>query len=136
MIERRDYSGVIATIKERHRWIVPATLAYLLLMALFGRQILQLFGPEFEEGYAALCWIAGGATVSVWFAMAPNYLKFVRLVLGITAAAGGLNALLLALLGPGYGATGAAAAYGISLAAMAVTFLVLGLGAAKQLRQD
>jgi O-antigen/teichoic acid export membrane protein len=136
-IERRDYDGIMATIRERHRWIIPATLIYFAAMVLFGRSILGLYGPDFVAGYPALCFIAGGASVSVWFAMAPNYLKFVgrnRLVLGITAAAALLNVGLLVILGPRYGATGAGAAYGISLAIMAVVFLVLGLKSAQSLK--
>jgi O-antigen/teichoic acid export membrane protein len=137
LIERRDYDGVVATIRERHSWIIPATLIYFAAMLVFGRRILGLYGPDFTAGYPALCFIAGGASVSVWFAMAPNYLKFVgrnRLVLGITAAAALLNVGLLVVRGPRYGATGAGAAYGISLAVMAVVFLVLGLRTAKSLR--
>lgn len=137
-IERRDYPGMISTIKERHSWIIPATLVYFVVMVVFGRRILQLFGPEFEAGYPALCFIAGGASISVWFAMAPNYLKFVgrnRQVLGITAAAGLLNMLLLLVLGPRWGATGAGAAYGISVAMMAIVFIVLGLRTARVVMQ-
>jgi O-antigen/teichoic acid export membrane protein len=134
LIERRDYSGILATIKERHAWIVPATLVYLTVMVIFGRRILRLFGAEFEAGYPALCLIAAGASISVWFAMAPNYLKFVGRngqVLGITAAAGLLNVALLVALGPRWGATGAAAAYAISLAVMAVVFFLLGIRSAR-----
>lgn len=136
LIERRDYDGMMATIRERHTWIIPATLIYCAAMVLFGRRILGLYGPEFAAGYPALCFIAGGASISVWYAMAPNYLKFVgrnRLVLSITAAAALLNVGLLAVLGPRYGATGAGAAYGISLATMAVIFYILGLRTAKRL---
>jgi O-antigen/teichoic acid export membrane protein len=134
LIDRRDYSGILATIKERHAWIVPATLVYLTVMVIFGRRILRLFGAEFEAGYPALCLIAAGASISVWFAMAPNYLKFVGRngqVLGITAAAGLLNVALLVALGPRWGATGAAAAYAISLAVMAVVFFLLGIRSAR-----
>lgn len=139
LIERRDYSGMIFAIKERHSWIIPATLVYLVVMVVFGRRILHLFGPEFEAGYPALCFIAGGASISVWFAMAPNYLKFVgrnRQVLGITAAAGLLNVLLLMVLGSRWGATGAGAAYGISLAMMAIVFFILGLRTARIVMQE
>ena len=69
--------------------------------------------------------------------MAPSYLKFVGRngqVLVITAAAGLLNVALLMALGPRWGATGAAAAYGISLAVMAIVFFVLGLRTAARSR--
>jgi O-antigen/teichoic acid export membrane protein len=139
LIERRDYPGMIAMIRERHGWIIPATLVYFATMVVFGRSILRLFGPEFTEGFAALCWIVAGASVSVWFAMAPNYLKFVQMnhtVLGITAAAGGLNMLLLVVLGSRLGATGAGAAYGISLAAMSITFYVLARRASQRIMRS
>jgi O-antigen/teichoic acid export membrane protein len=102
LIGRRDYSEILSTIKERHTWIVPVTLVYLTVMVISGRRILRLFGAEFEAGYPALCLIAAGASISVWFAMAPNYLKFVGRngqVLGIKAAAGLLNVALLVALG-------------------------------------
>lgn len=138
LIERRDYPGLIAMIRDRHSWIIPASLVFMGGVVVFGRRVLGLFGPEFSAGFPALCWIAGGATVSVWFAMAPSYLKFVgknSLVLGVTAAAGVLNVALLAWLGPRHGATGAGAAYAISLAAMAVTLLFLGLREAGKLKE-
>jgi O-antigen/teichoic acid export membrane protein len=130
MIERHDYSGMRKAIRERHTWIIPATLVYLLAIILLGKKILGLYGPDFTAAYPALCMIAAGASVSVWFAMAPNYLKFIgrgNLVLGVTAVAGVLNILLLLLWARPYGATGAGAAYGISLASMAIVFFGLGL---------
>ena len=107
-----------------------AVAAAAIAIIVFGKKMLGLYGPEFTAAYPALCLIAAGASVSVWFAMAPNYLKFIgrgNLVLGVTAAAGALNVLLLLLWARHYGATGAAAAYAISLASMAILFLVLGL---------
>jgi len=139
LIEHHDYLGMMAVIRERHSWVVPSTVVYFVVMVVFGSRILSLFGPEFEAGYPALCFIAGGASISVWFAMAPNYLKFVgryRSVLAITAVAGLLNLGLLVILGPRYGATGAGAAYGISLAAMAFAFVFLGLRAAREVMKD
>lgn len=139
LIEHRDYPGMLALIKERHSWVIPATLVYIVAIVVFGSRFLRLFGPEFEAGYPALCIIAVGSSISVWFSMAPNYLKFVdrnRQVLGITAAAGLLNVVLLVVFGPRWGATGAALAYSISLIVMASVFFALGLRTARQLTRD
>lgn len=94
----------------------------------------SLFGTEFGGGCVAFCLIAAGASISVGFATAPNYLKFVGRkgrVLGTTAAAGLLNLVLLPVLGPRWGATGAAAAYAVSLSVVTLTFYLLGLRAAR-----
>lgn len=130
MIERRDYESMARTIRERLRWVTPVTLAYFLIMLLFGDEILGLYGPQFREGHGALVWIAGGASIGVLFAMAPNYLKYIRrsdLVLGITVVAAAVNFGLILLLGPEHGATGAAIAYAVSLGGMSLAFLALGL---------
>jgi O-antigen/teichoic acid export membrane protein len=136
LIEREDFAGIQRLILERWRWLVPVTLAYFMGIVLFGRQILGLFGPGFSDGYPALVWISGGASVSVILAMAPTYLKFVRrnhTVLGITAVAAAVNFGLILLLGPEYGATGAAVAYAISLGGMAVVFAIVGIHGVRKL---
>jgi O-antigen/teichoic acid export membrane protein len=135
LIERQDFAGIEQMILERWRWIIPVTLAYFLGIVLFGRRILGLFGPGFEEGYVALLWIAGGASISVILAMAPVYLKFVRrngLVLGITAIAATVNFGLILLLGPARGATGAAIAYAVSIGGMAIAFATIGIYSVKR----
>lgn len=132
LIERQDFAGIQRMIRERWRWLIPVTVIYFLGVAIFGRSILRLFGPGFEDGYVALLWIAGGASISVILAMAPTYLKFVRrnrTVLGITALAALVNFGLIVLLGPRYGAAGAAVAYAISLGGMAIAFAVVGITA-------
>lgn len=134
LIEKRDFAEIESIIKERWRWLVPVTLGYFLGIVFFGKKILAGFGPEFDEGYPALLWISGGASVSVILAMAPVYLKYVRrnrLVLGITACAGVVNLALILLLGPKFGATGAAVAYAVSIGGMAILFAVLGIASVK-----
>ena len=87
--------------------------------------ILGLYGEDFVAGYPALVFIAVGAALGVMFSMAPVYLQFVgqnRLVLGITTVAGLLNIGLLFPLASRWGATGAAAAYCISLGVMSLAF--------------
>ena len=94
-------------------------------MVIFGRPILGLFGKDFVAGYPALVLIAVGTGIGVMFSMAPLCLQFVgqnRLVLGITMAAGLLNIGLLFPLASRWGATGAAAAYAISLGVMFLAF--------------
>jgi O-antigen/teichoic acid export membrane protein len=130
LIDRKDYHGMKETIRERHAWLRPVILFYLLAMVLFGKPILGLYGEAFVAGYPALLLIAAGSAIGVAFSMAPFYLQFVgqnKLVLGITTAAGLLNIGLLFPLADRWGATGAAAAYAISLGAMSIAFRVLAL---------
>lgn len=130
LIEKQDFASIEKHIKERWQWIVPVTLAYFLGIVFFGKRILGLFGPDFQSGYPALVWIAAGASISVILSMAPTYLKFVRrngTVLAITALAAAVNFGLILFLGPEYGATGAAVAYGVSVGGMAIAFAVLGI---------
>ena len=130
MIERQDYQALAQGIRERLSWVGPVTLVYFLVMVLFGDEILGLYGPDFKQGHIALIWIAGGASIGVLFAMAPNYLKFIRrndLVLGITVVGAIMNLGLILLLGPSHGATGAAIAYAVSLSGMSLGYVIFGL---------
>jgi O-antigen/teichoic acid export membrane protein len=117
------------TKRERFAWINPTILAYLALVLLFGRRILALYGPGFEEGYVALCILSAGVAVSVKYAMAPYGLQFIGKagwVLGAICAAGALNLALLVILGGRYGATGAAVAYSTSLGVMSLSMYLMG----------
>jgi len=58
----QDRLQTIATIAAR--FTLPFSLAATLVIVVFGRQILGLFGPAFEEGYAPLVVIALGQLVN------------------------------------------------------------------------
>ncbi len=92
-------------------------------------------GSAFRAAHTSVLWIAGGASLGVLFSVAPYYLHFTgrsKTVLGVTAAAGGVNVTLLLLLAPTLGALGAAIAYGVSLGGMAVVLRGLALAALRR----
>ncbi len=121
-LEQKDYEGLLRLRRERLRWLLPAMAVFLTVVFGFGREVLALFRPEFvDEGYAALRILAVTVAFSILFALAPTYLKYVRhnrLVFGTASGAAAIQLVLLVLLIPRFGATGAAAAYAVSMCAM------------------
>lgn len=122
LLERQDYAGVLRLRRERLRWLLPSLVLFLGICFVYGREVLELFRPEFgDEGAAALRILAVGAFVSVLLSLAPTYLKYKRrkkATYTTVAGAAVAQALLLLLLVPPLGATGAAAAYTTSICAM------------------
>jgi O-antigen/teichoic acid export membrane protein len=122
LLERRDFASILRLRRERLRWLLPAVAVFLALVFGFGREILALFRPEFvDEGVAALRILATAAAFTVLFSLAPTYLKYVqrnRLVLGTASGAAAAQLVLLVLLVPRFGATGAAIAYAVSICGM------------------
>lgn len=130
LLERRDLDGIQRLRIERLRWMLPFVACFLGASLFYGRELLQLFRPEFaEQGLPALRILAVGAAVAVLLALTPTYLKYRRrkaatyATLAIAAVA---QMLLLAWLVPRAGASGAAAAYVISMCGMYVAFAWMG----------
>jgi O-antigen/teichoic acid export membrane protein len=100
------------------------TLASLPLLALAMARpawVMSLFGEDFRAGSAALVWVAAGqlaqtamGAVGTLLVMTGHERDLKRLMLVSVVCFLGLNALLI----PHFGATGAGAAYAISLTAM------------------
>jgi len=128
-LERGDFEAIDRLRRQRRRLMLPLVAAFLVAALGFGRQILELFRPEFvEDGLPALRLLACSIAFSVLFSMAPTYLKYVRrnrLVLGTAAGAAGLQVLLLWVLVPSRGATGAAIAYGAAMGGMYAVFALV-----------
>lgn len=130
LLDRRDWDGIMRLRNERHAWVSPMVLVFLGVILLFGRRILELYGPDFARGYPALCILAAGVAVSVKYAGAPLALQFfgkARWVLGAICVAGLLNVALLVVLGGAFGATGAAIAYSLSLGGMSLAIYLKAL---------
>lgn len=124
LIERRDAVGIERLLLKRIRLIVALIACYLTAIMIYGTEILALFGPNFSNGYLALCICSLGAAANALFSDAPYYLQFMgqnRLVVGFlcSAAAGMVGASFV--LGTYYGATGVAIAYAVP------TFLIFSL---------
>jgi len=113
-----DFRALRATTQRRLLLIGPLTIVFLLLVLIFGRSILAVFGPEFVSAYPALCIIAVGASISTFFSLDPSYLHFTdrsRFVLTAMVASVVLSLILCFPLGYYFGATGAAFAYAIPI---------------------
>ncbi|HRH89260.1 MAG TPA: hypothetical protein PLO41_20625, partial [Rubrivivax sp.] len=126
LLERRDHAGLQRLRRRRLGWLLPSVLAFLLACTLYGRELLLLFGRDFAaHGTQALLLLAAGASLAVLLALAPTCLKYLRRTRTMfTAVAGGvlLQSLSLALLVPRFGATGAAAAYLLSIGSLYLCF--------------
>jgi O-antigen/teichoic acid export membrane protein len=121
LLDRQDQQGLIRL--RRQRLLLMGTLASLFVLAvvLFGRRVLQVFGEDYEQGYAAMCVIAVGTAVSTLFSVAPYALQFAgrhQLVIrsSILAACSGIG--LCILLVGSYGALGAALAYAVPMVSL------------------
>jgi len=133
-LERHDHEGIIRL--GRQRMMLMGTLAglFVLVVVLFGRPILRVFGEDFEKGYAATCVIAIGAAVSTLFSVAPYALQFAgrhRLVIKSSILATVASIILCAVLAGPYGSLGAAIAYSVPTV---ILFAYLSFSGWSQLR--
>ncbi len=135
MIERRDSAGLRRARVRRWTWLGAFCGGFLLVVFLFGKNILSLFGEEFVEGYTALCIIAIATSVWTLTSIAPSYLKYVQrspLVVVATGLAVAAHVGLCFPLGYRFGATGAALSYAIPVV---VLYTTLSIVANRHLRQ-
>lgn len=101
--------------------IAGITFPVLIVILLFSRTILALFGPEFVAASPALLILATGHFVNAVTGSVGYLLMMTgheRIVRTITILAAGLNIILNLLLIPRYGTIGAAVATATSLAVM------------------
>jgi O-antigen/teichoic acid export membrane protein len=122
VLDRRDFDTLLAMRRQRLLWLAPMIALFLAVAFGFSRQILEVFRPEFaQEGAVALRILAASTAFTVLFSLAPTYLKFQKrnqtTYSVVAGAAAGQLVLLIALVPP-YGATGAAAAYAVSMCGM------------------
>jgi O-antigen/teichoic acid export membrane protein len=124
LLEQNDFSGVLRLRRERQRWLLPAIAVFLAAVFYFGPEILGFFRPEFvTEGLTALKILAVSTAISILFALAPTYLKYVernQATRNIVVGAAAVQIFLLIILVPRFAATGAAIAYAVSMSGMYV----------------
>ena len=90
------------------------SIFYVLMMVLFGKTILGMYGPGFSAAYPALLLISLAASVWTVCSPSPDFLRFVGQTKGVVLMTGAGVALLIGLcawLGWAYGATGTAAGF-------------------------
>jgi O-antigen/teichoic acid export membrane protein len=106
-----DRAGLSAFIGQSIKWTFWPSLAATALLLLFGRPVLNLFGPQFADGYYLMFILAAGLLARA--AIGPiekllNMLGEQRTCAGIYAGAFLLNLALCFVLIPLFGMAGAA----------------------------
>jgi O-antigen/teichoic acid export membrane protein len=118
LLEQGDLGGLWRLWRARLAWLSPILIAFLILTLGFPARILALFGASFvAAGSGALGLLAISNAFSLVFALAPTYLKYTRLrgaMFKIMAVALIIQLVLLFLLVPRFGATGAALAHAVA----------------------
>lgn len=130
LLEQGDAAGLAALHRARRRWLVPALALFLAVVLVFPAPILAAFRPDFvAAGTAPLRILAATTAFTVLLALAPTRLKFRRrrralyATVGIAAA---VQLVLLVVLVPRWGATGAALAQAVAMTGMYAAFAWLG----------
>ena len=119
-------SGSLADLRNlawrRWRRLVPCLIALVLAVFAFSRSLLAWFRPEFiEEGLWPIRILTLASAFTMTFGLAPTVLKFRdrnRELFRTVAASAALQVLMLLLLAPRFGATGAALSYAVSAVVM------------------
>ena len=135
LIERKDVAAIQRGRIQRWIWLGSACVVFLLVVFLYGREILELFGPEFVGGYPALLIVAASTSVWTMVSLSPSYLKYVKknaFVVVATAITVLVHIGLAFPLGYRYGATGAAISYAVAVIGLYGT---LSVAATRQLRR-
>ncbi|MGR8929937.1 MAG: lipopolysaccharide biosynthesis protein [Gammaproteobacteria bacterium] len=135
LLERRDAKGTKQLLFKRMQLISGFITLYLSAIFAFGSEILDWFGPDFTDGYLALCVCTLGASVNTLFSDTPYYLQFMgqsRLVVALTGLTTVCMLILSIMLSPHYGATGVAVAYALPITLL---FCTLKFFASRHLRR-
>ena len=117
--DQGDMQSLTTLYQTVARWSLTLTLPLFLVFALFGQQILGLFGPEFSKEAApilvllAFAWLVDAAVGSVGFLVMMSGRS--RLTLFNLVVAGAVSLLLSLVLIPRYGLWGAASANAASI---------------------
>lgn len=117
--ERGQRAELQHLVRVAARLIFGATLVFTLGVVVLGREILDLFGPEFRAGYTALLILCAGSLVNALAGPVGSLMTMTgqqttaAVILGVNAAA---NVALSAILVPRYGVEGAAVATAVTTA--------------------
>jgi len=104
-------------VKRATRGLILYGIPVFLLLAVFGKDFLKLFGGEFIDGYSSLLILAGANTITTFFGtvmyimMMTDNQNSAALIMAIVSV---LNIILNMLLIPRFGIIGASLATGIS----------------------
>lgn len=123
-----EHERLARLFKTAARWSLALTLPGFLLVALYGKDLLSLFGAEFAAGHVPLLLLAGAQLVnagtgSVGFALIMSG-RTVPYLLGDLALVG-MNVVFNVLLIPIWGAVGAAWATSLSIVGVNLLRMIL-----------
>lgn len=110
-LQRDNRAGARESLDRASRWVVAIDLGFLLVVAVFGREILRLFGPAFGDGALPLLLITLAWGINGVWGIAENVILLEKPHwnlwnwLAVAPLAVGLNLLLI----PRFGLAGAAA---------------------------
>ncbi|QPK65678.1 lipopolysaccharide biosynthesis protein [Methylomonas sp. LL1] len=114
LLERQDRQAIKMLLIKRLQLITGFVAVFLTMISIWGREILDLFGPAFSQGYWVLLITAVGTAFMTLFSDSLYYLQFMgrnRTVVSLMSFFA-LSMLVLSFnLGALYGATGVAIAY-------------------------
>jgi len=129
LLEQNHLGALLALRRKRLVWLVPAVAVFLFVTIVFASEVMSIFGPGFvEDGATPLRLISAATAFTIIFALSPTYLKYRQrraVLLGTMLAASACQLVLLVVLVPGLGATGAAIAFGLSIGGMYGVFAVI-----------
>ncbi|WP_404304582.1 lipopolysaccharide biosynthesis protein [Neorhodopirellula lusitana] len=113
-------------IRTKRRCIIGGACAlFLLVIWLFGKRILGLYGEEFQAAYPALCFVAVGASAWTFFSLSPMFLHYRGksvFVLVVTALANVAMIAATVWYGTTNGATGAGLVFCVALVTTILLF--------------
>lgn len=108
---RRDIGGLQHLYQTASKLVAMSTVPLFVILAIFSREILSLFGPEFVAGWPLLVILAAGQLMSSTGG-SPNNLLLMgghsRLVMWNTVGIGTVSILVFAIVIPWWGVWGAA----------------------------
>ncbi len=121
LYESRQFEKLEAMVSKTSRIIFIITLPIALVIIVFGRFILQIFGTAFVASYLPLIILTAGQLVNAWTGMVAAVMTMTgnqKIFLLVYVFAGLLDVALNFMLVPSLGMNGAAIASAISLAAL------------------
>ncbi len=117
-VRRQEYDTYTTRLSHANRWAVAATAFATVLVALFGEQILSLFGSAYAQASTALTVLVACQLIRAFCGPAAQLLVVInrqRIVLATTTTTLVLFGMSVAALIPVYGTNGAIAAICMSI---------------------
>lgn len=76
LVANQDIAGERALMRSRGRFMIAVCVVFLAVIALFGRELLSLFGPSYSAAYPALLCLSIGNCSNTILGFAPAILQY------------------------------------------------------------